>query len=97
MIQIPKLFQNDLDLAIKILKKAGCKEIYIFGLIAAGNTRENSDLDLAIRGCPSKVSFFGLLGKLLRALEHSVDLVDLDWGDDFAKYLEAEGELHRVA
>ena len=63
--KIPEPFQNDLNLAVKILKEAGCKEIYIFGSVAAGNARENSDIDLAIRGCPPDVSFFGLLGELL--------------------------------
>lgn len=105
MLQIPEPFQNDLNRAVKILKEAGCREIYIFGSVANGKAKADSDIDLAIRGCPPDVSFFGILGELLCALEHSVDLVDLDWGhgfdklnpSDFAKYLEAEGELHRVA
>ncbi len=97
MLQIPESFQNAPHLAVKILKEAGCGEIYIFGSVANGKAKADSDLDLAIRGCPSGVSFFGLLGELLCTLEHSVDLVDLDWGHDFTKYLEEQGELHRVA
>ena len=96
MLPIPESFQNDLNLAIKILKEAGCKEIYLFGSVAHGNAKEDSDLDLAIRGCPPGM-FFGLLGELLCALKHSVDLIDLDWGHDFAKYLEMQGELYHVA
>jgi hypothetical protein len=34
MIQMSKHFQKELDLAIKILKEAGCQEIFIFGSLA---------------------------------------------------------------
>jgi len=36
------------------------------------------------------------LGKLLLELDHSVDLVNLDRQDAFARYLEKEGELLQI-
>lgn len=95
-IQISGHFQKDLDLAIEILRKAGSKEIYIFGSLATGEMKEDSELDLAVRGCPPNI-FFKTLGKLLRKLKHSVNLVDLDSKDPFVNFLKRRGELKRVA
>ena len=46
--QIPKNFQDDIQRAIQLLKKHGCKEIYLFGSLASGNFGVGSDIDLAI-------------------------------------------------
>jgi len=96
MIQVSKPFQQDLDLAVKILKEAGCTEIFIFNSLATGKAREDSDIDLAIRGCPPSI-FFKTWGRLLRELKHTVNLVDLDSKEPYGKYLEKRGELKRVA
>ncbi|MCH8293663.1 hypothetical protein IH992_21485 [Candidatus Poribacteria bacterium] len=96
MIQIPEHFQKDLDLAVKILKEVGCREIFIFGPLANGEATEASELDLAIRGCPPRL-FFNTWGELLRRLEHLTNLVDLDDDDPFVKYIKKRGELKRVA
>ena len=97
MIQIPENFQRDIELAVKILKTAGCREIFIFGPLANGEANEDSEIDLAIRGCPPRL-FFKTWGELLTQLEHSTDLVDLDsTKDPFVKHLQKRGELKRVA
>ena len=97
MIQIPEHFQKDLDLAVKILKEVGCREIFIFGPLANGEATEASDLDLAVRGCPPN-RFFRTLGILLSQLEHTPNLVDLDSKKDpLVEYLKKRGELMRVA
>ena len=88
-------YNKDIDKAVKILKDAGCEEIYLFGFLARGEVRENADIDLAIRGCPEG-EYFSLIGKLIIELEHSVELVNLDQADDFAELLEEEGELIHV-
>ncbi len=43
--------------ATKILKDAGCTEIYLFGSQANGKAGKNSDVDLGVKGLPSQ-SFF---------------------------------------
>ncbi len=91
----PEIYQRDLHHAVTILKEAGCTHVFLFGSIAAGEIRDGSDIDLAIRGCP-KGSFFHLLGKLVLELNHSVDLVNLDRQDAFARYLEKEGGLVQI-
>ncbi len=95
-IVLPKLFERDIHRAIAILRDEGCSEIFLFGSVATGRSRAESDLDLAVRGCP-RGHFFALVGRLLFELEHPVDLVNLDSHDAFAEYLKQEGLLVQIA
>lgn len=90
--QLPDRYRQNLHRAVEILRERGCTEIYLFGSAAAGEVHEGSDLDLAVRGCP-KGEFFSLLGKLILELDYPVDLVSLDGGDPFGRFLEQEREL----
>lgn len=87
---------NDIQHAVDILLQGGCREIYLFGSYVKGNWTEDSDLDLAIRGC-AKGRYFDLLGKLILEIDRPIDLVDLDSSDPFVLQLEATGELYRLA
>jgi predicted nucleotidyltransferase len=93
---LPKSYQDNLDRAVTILKNGGCTAVYLFGSLTTGSFTARSDIDLAVRGCPSG-NFFRLLGQLMMTLDHPVDLVDLDKDRAFATYLEQEGELHKIA
>lgn len=95
-LPLPAGYREDIDRAIKILMDAGCKEVLVFGSLAEGRTTAASDIDLAVKGCPSGM-FFRLLGKLLLELKHPVDLVDLDKEKAFGEYLQKEGALVRVS
>jgi predicted nucleotidyltransferase len=92
---IPETHRHSLQRAVEILQQAGCAQIFLFGSLATGQMGMDSDIDLAIRGCP-KGEFFHLLGQLMLELDHPVDLVSLDNQDAFARYLEQEGELVRI-
>ena len=72
-IQLSEIYQKDIRHAVKILKEAGCTEIFLFGSLTTGKIRDHSDIDLAIRGCPEG-KFFNLLGRLLLELDHQVVL-----------------------
>ena len=87
--------EPDIHRAINILKTSGCSEIFLFGSAVRGNVRPDSDLDLAIRGCPPG-QFFHILGRLLIELDHPVDLVNLDSSDAFSNRLQGEGALVRI-
>jgi predicted nucleotidyltransferase len=93
--QLSDIHQKNIHRAVEILKSAGCTDIYLFGSLATGDARSESDVDLAVRGCP-KGKFFRLLGQLLFELDYPVDLVNLDSRDAFARYLEREGELLQI-
>lgn len=94
-LNLPGDYKQDIESAIKILRTAGCTNIYLFGSLANGDHETRSDIDLAVRGCP-KGRFFQLLGKLLFELKHPVDLVNLDYQDAFSQYLEKEGALVEI-
>lgn len=91
-----RIYEENLMRAVNILKEGGCTEIYLFGSLSTGQSHQKSDMDLAVRGCPPG-NFFPLLGKLLVTLDYSVDLVDLDKNLAFARFLEQEKELQRIA
>lgn len=93
---MPEGVRDDIRRAAEILTNAGCTEVYVFGSAVTGRMREDSDIDLAVRGCP-RGSFFTLLGKLMWDLQHAVDLVDLDSDDALAQHLQTWEEMVRVA
>ena len=93
---LPPSYKEDIEKAIEILKNEGCKDIYLFGSLTKGNIKDGSDIDLAIKGCPSG-KYFNLIGRLMVELDHSVDLVNLDKDEDFASFLDKEGELVYVS
>jgi predicted nucleotidyltransferase len=63
--------------AKEILLERGASAVWVFGSVAMGGTRADSDLDLATLGLPGE-AYFEALGELLRALPCDVDLVRLE-------------------
>lgn len=88
-------FRSDVARAVQICKAEGCRDVFIFGSVATGRHRSQSDLDIAVRGCPPD-RFYHLLGRLMDELTHPVDLVDLDTKIRVAEFLEQEGQLVHV-
>lgn len=93
--KIPAEYRSDVKRAVEISKEEGCREIYVFGSVAAGGVDLFSDIDIAVRGCPPE-RFYSLLGRLIDELRHTVDLVDLDVETGVAEFLEEEGQLIHV-
>lgn len=87
---------RDLDTAVEYLNSIGCTEIYVFGSAARGDAREDSDLDIAVRGIPAD-KFFAVYGELMTRLSRPVDLIDLDLQHRFAERLVAGSGLRRVS
>jgi len=94
-IKVPPVYEKDVRRAVQILKDAGCTHIFLFGSITSGKVTPRSDIDLAVRGCP-KGKYFRVMGKLMREIDHPVDLVNLDTQVSFAKHLETEGRLIQI-
>lgn len=84
-----------IERAVAIFKNAGAREVYLFGSIASGHAREDSDLDFAISGLPPE-RFFKTVGEMDEALRCQFDVVDLDELTPFVQFLKNEGELKRV-
>ncbi len=94
--QVPEDYRRDVEKAIHILTSEGCEEIYLFGSLVNGPRTPKSDIDLAVKGLSDHI-FFEVLGKLLVALDHSVDLLSLEDENRFLTLLKKRGELVRVA
>jgi len=84
-----------LEKAASLLKKAGARDVFVFGSATKNAFTETSDIDIAVSGLPAQV-FFRLLGQIEDILRRPVDLIDLDEQTPFTKYLQEEGELLRV-
>ena len=81
---------------MKYLKSVGCREIFVFGSTARGDYRDDSDLDIAVRGIPAD-QLFAVYGELVTRLSRPVDLVDLDLQKRFGKQLLEGSDMRRVA
>lgn len=94
-LNLPEDYQKDLARAVEILKAGGCREVYLFGSLVEGRLKSNSDIDLAVKGCPPG-NYFPLFGELMLELDHSVDLVSLDNKGPFTDYLKNNEKLYQL-
>jgi predicted nucleotidyltransferase len=90
-----KQLQEQIGKAAAALKKAGAREVYLFGSAATGKIREHSDVDMAVSGLPPE-RFFEAMGEAADLLDIPMDLVDLDERSPFTEYLRQHGKLVRV-
>lgn len=95
-IDLPKEILEDIEKAIEILQKEQCSEIYLFGSLIDGEYTDDSDIDIAVKGL-TKDKFFKVYGELLENLKRSVDLVGLDYKNEFSILLQRTGKMKRVA
>lgn len=84
-----------IERAAAALKKAGAREVYLFGSAAAGRLSDNSDIDMAVSGLPP-ARFFQAMGEAADLLDVPLDLVDLDEDNPFTECLREHGGLVRV-
>jgi len=94
--ELPDELRSDVRTAAEILVAEGCREVYLFGSVAAGTFTAESDIDLATVGLP-KERFFTAYGKVLAKVRRAVDIVALDYNQDFGRRLKETGTLTRVA
>jgi predicted nucleotidyltransferase len=51
-LNIPAKYQNDIEIATNLLKNEGCQSIFLFGSLVTGKARDDSDIDIGIKGLP---------------------------------------------
>jgi predicted nucleotidyltransferase len=94
---IPADYRKDIQKAVEILKKAGIKEIYLFGSFAKKEYNENSHIDIAVVGLNPK-KYYSIYGELMMNLDHDIDLIKLDDKNSrFSKFIKEEEELLKIA
>jgi predicted nucleotidyltransferase len=96
MIHVDARTQKDIELAKDILLRYGCKEVYVFGSLVDGDFGNQSDIDIAVVGL-AKGRFFAAYGELIEQLSRSVDLIGLDYEDDFSRRVREKKRMGRVA
>jgi predicted nucleotidyltransferase len=95
-LPLPEEMKKTIAAATEILLSEGCREVYVFGSVASGTYTADSDIDLATVGLP-KERFFASYGRILSQIKRAIDLVALDYDQDFGDRLKATGTLTRVA
>ena len=71
------LLRAKLGAAAEVLREAGARRLWLFGSLAAGAPRPESDVDLAVSELPS-AGYFEALAKLMALFGTRVDLVRLE-------------------
>jgi predicted nucleotidyltransferase len=94
-LKIPPKYQNDIDIAMNLLKTEGCESVYLFGSLVTGESHRNSDIDIGIKGLPPG-KFFNVYAKLDNCLSNNIDLVDFDANNKFYNLLYSLGEVIKI-
>lgn len=73
---VSKSMQNDLNQILSILKKYDADKVLLYGSVARGDDKDDSDLDICVDGLDSRY-FFKALGECMMNSEHSVSVIDM--------------------
>ncbi|MEL6491671.1 MAG: nucleotidyltransferase domain-containing protein [Cyanobacteria bacterium J06621_3] len=83
----------DLTMAGSVLSRYGANQVILYGSMARGTYRPDSDIDLCVEGLPSK-NFFRALAECLMASHRSLSIVDFDNSHGyFRERILAEGKI----
>ena len=94
-INIPSKYRHDIENATKLLKKEGCEAVFLFGSLVTGKIREDSDIDIGVKGLPEG-KFLSLYSQLYFDFENKIDLVDFDTNSDFFSMLNRIEEVVQI-
>jgi len=88
---LPDRYKEDIQKTVEILKKEGCKEIYLFGSLVTGKYHDKSDIDIGIKGLPSE-KFFDVYAKL----SYIIELTDFDDSKEFFEIVNRHKEIVKI-
>jgi predicted nucleotidyltransferase len=94
-LSIPIKYRQDIEAATNLLRKEGCEAVFLFGSLVTGKTREDSDIDIGVKGLP-KEKFLNLYSQLHFYFENKIDLVDFDTRPDFYSMLDSIEEVVQI-
>jgi len=94
-LNIPVKYRKDIEMATNLLKNEGCQSIFLFGSLVTGKIRDDSDIDIGIKGLP-KGKFLSLYSQLYFDFENKIDLVDFDTNSVFYSMLNSIGEVIQI-
>ena len=94
-VNVPLKYRQDIENVTHLLKTEGCESVFLFGSLVTGKIRDDSDIDIGIKGLPRE-KFLNLFGQLYFDFENKIDLVDFDSDPDFYKMLDRIGEVVQI-
>jgi len=94
-LNIPSKYRQDIENATNLLKKEGCQAVFLFGSLVTGKIRDDSDIDIGVKGLP-KEKFLRLFSRLYFDFENKIDLVDFDTNSDFFSMLNSVDEVVQI-
>jgi predicted nucleotidyltransferase len=94
-LNIPVRYQKDIEMAASLLKNEGCETVFLFGSLVTGKIRDESDIDIGVKGLPQG-KFLRLYSRLYFDFENKIDLVDFDANSDFYSMLSRIGEVVEI-
>jgi hypothetical protein len=92
---VPEVIRTDVEKARKVLKKFGCREIYLCNSAHPAAHKGKPEIDLGVKGLEPQI-FFHAYGELCFELEHKVRLSDFGTHKRRFDFLVQEGECIRV-
>jgi len=69
--------QNDLNQILSVLKKYDADKVLLYGSVARGDYKDDSDLDICVEGLDNRY-FFRAVGECMMKSEHSVSVIDMN-------------------
>ena len=93
--KVPQKYRQDIESATNLLKNEGCEAIFLFGSLVTGKIRDDSDIDIGVKGLP-RDKFLRLYGHLHFDYENRIDLVDFDINSDFYFMLNSIDEVIQI-
>jgi predicted nucleotidyltransferase len=94
-LNIPQKYRQDIEGAANLLKNEGCEAVFLFGSLVTGKIRDDSDIDIGVKGLPQG-KFLRLYSRLYFDFENKIDLVDFDNDPDFYSMLNRIGEVVEI-
>ncbi|MCL2832514.1 MAG: nucleotidyltransferase domain-containing protein [Treponema sp.] len=94
-LDIPPKYRQDIENAKNLLKNEGCEAIFLFGSMVTGKIRDDSDIDIGVKGLPRE-KFLSLYSQLYFDFDNKIDLVDFDINTDFYTMLISINEVIQI-
>lgn len=83
----------DLTMAGSVLSRHGADQVILYGSMARGTYRPDSDIDICVQGLPSQ-NFFRAMAECLMASHRSLSIVDFENSHGyFRERILAEGKV----
>ncbi len=74
---LPREIAKDVEAAVDILRRHGARRIILYGSLARGDYRTDSDIDLCYEGIPSE-DYFRALAECIMQIRRRVCVVDIE-------------------